>query len=374
MLTPFDDYPIHPSADPIGHTASGDPNHYDRYFFNGHDRDGRFYIGAAMGHYPNRGVIDGAFCLAVDGMQHSLFASGRMPLDRSTSIGPMRIEVLEPMQRIRLVVEPNEHDIEADLVFDARTVAVEEPRQHKVLPDGRLFTDHTRMTQWGAWEGVVRVDDEETVVERQRVPGTKDRSWGVRPVGESTPNNFTSSLPILQAFWLWAPLHFEDGCTHLALHEHTDGSRWLETALMVEPRPAGTEPWEQAGLIECRDIGYEIEWQPGRREIDHASLSFLHPEEGEKTIDLRRHFTFHMRGLGYLHPEWGHGRAHGELEVARESISVTELDQTEPANLHVQTVVEARMGERTGIGVLEQLAIGPHEPTGLTGLLDGYRR
>jgi hypothetical protein len=25
-----------------------------------------------------------------------------------------------------------------------------------------------------------------------------------------------------------------------------------------------------------------------------------------------------------------------------------------------------------GIGVLEQLAFGPHAPTGLTGLLDGY--
>ena len=108
--------------------------------------------------------------------------------------------------------------------------------------------------------------------------------------------------------------------------------------------------------------------------MERASLSFLHPEEGETTIDLRRLFTFHMRGLGYLHPEWGHGRAHGELKVERESISVAQRDQTEPANLHVQTVVEARMGPRSGIGVLEQLAIGPHDPTGLTGLLDGYRR
>ena len=373
MLTPFDDFPIHPSADPIGHPASGDPNHYDRYFFNGHDRDGGFYLGAAMGHYPNRGVIDAAFCLAIDGMQHSLFASGSMPLDRSTTVGPLRIEVLEPMQRIRLVAEPNEHGIEVDLVFDAVTVAVEEPRQHKVLPDGRLITDHTRMTQWGTWEGVVRVDGEETRVEGQRVPRTRDRSWGVRPVGEPTPTNHASSLPVLQAFWLWAPLHFADRSIHLALHEHTDGSRWLETALMVAPRPDGAAPWEQAGLHRCRDIGYEIEWRPNRREIERASLSFLHPEDGETTIDLERCFTFHMRGIGYLHPVWGHGLAHGELETARESISVADLDQTEPTNLHVQTVVRARMGERTGIGVLEQLAIGPHEPTGLTGLLDGHR-
>ena len=49
MLSPFDDYPIHPSADPIAHPATGDPNHYDRYWFNGHQKDGEFYFGAAMG-------------------------------------------------------------------------------------------------------------------------------------------------------------------------------------------------------------------------------------------------------------------------------------------------------------------------------------
>ncbi len=37
MVTPFDDFPIHPSADPITHPATGDPDHYDRCWFNGQD-------------------------------------------------------------------------------------------------------------------------------------------------------------------------------------------------------------------------------------------------------------------------------------------------------------------------------------------------
>ncbi len=371
MLTPYDDFPIHPSAEPLGQTATGDPNHYDRYFFNGTDRDGRFYLGAAMGHYPNRGVIDGAFCFAIDGMQHSLFASGRMPLDRSTRVGPLRIEILEPMQKLRIVVD-DEHGIGVDLTFDARTVAVEEPRQFKRLPDGRMLTDHTRMTQWGAWSGVIRIDGDETRVDPLTTPGMKDRSWGVRPVGDPTPTNFPSGIAVPQAFWLWAPLHFDDRHTHLALHEHPDGTRWLETALVVDPRPAGVQPWTQAGLRRCDDIRYEVEWRPGRREIERAALSFRHPDEGDLRIELERCFTFHMRGIGYLHPEWGHGRSHGELATARESIKVDDLVQTRTENLHVQTVVKARLGAQTGIGVLEQLCIGPHQPTGLTGLLDGF--
>jgi hypothetical protein len=31
------------------------------------------------------------------------------------------------------------------------------------------------------------------------------------------------------------------------------------------------------------------------------------------------------------------------------------------------------MGDREGVGVLEQLAFGPHEPTGLTGMVDGWQ-
>ena len=58
MLTPSDDYPIHQTALPLAHTASADPNHYDRFWFNGYTED--FYFAAGMAVYPNRGIIDGA--------------------------------------------------------------------------------------------------------------------------------------------------------------------------------------------------------------------------------------------------------------------------------------------------------------------------
>ena len=81
VLTPFDDYPIHQTALPLAHPASGDPNHYDRFWFNGYTED--FYFAAGMAVYPNRGIIDGAFAVVHDGVQRSVFASGRIPEDRS---------------------------------------------------------------------------------------------------------------------------------------------------------------------------------------------------------------------------------------------------------------------------------------------------
>ncbi len=371
MLSPFDDFPIHPSADPIAVPATGDPNHYDRYWFNGHQKDGDFYFGAAMGHYPVRGIIDAAFSVVKNGVEHSVFASGAMPADRATRIGPMRIDVLEPMRTIRYRVAPNEHEISCDLTFRAKTVAVEEPRQQLRTPEGFLLTDHTRLTQWGTWEGTVMVDGEGLQIDPADVPGTRDRSWGVRPVGEQL--SYLRQPRPFQIFWLWAPLHFGDRFTHLAFHEHEDGRRWLETALVLSHLPPGAEPWSTAGVRECRGIRYELDWEPGRREIRRAELWFSDPVDGEVHIEVEKLFTFRMRGIGYWHPRWGHGLNHGQIETGRESINLAEIDPLDFSSLHVQNVVRATMGERHGIGVVEQIAIGPHAPSGLSGLFDGYQ-
>jgi len=90
------------------------------------------------------------------------------------------------------------------------------------------------------------------------------------------------------------------------------------------------------------------------------------------TIEFERLFTFRMRGIGYTHPHFSHGSNHGELEVGGESIAIDDFDPTDPSSIHIQTLCKVRMGDKEGVGVLEQLAFGPHEPTGLTGFTDGY--
>jgi hypothetical protein len=74
MLSRFDDYPIHQTPEPLAHRASSDPNAYDRYWWNGVDRDGRFYFGAALGLYPHQQVMDAHFSILRDGEQHALHA------------------------------------------------------------------------------------------------------------------------------------------------------------------------------------------------------------------------------------------------------------------------------------------------------------
>ncbi len=128
VLSSFDDYPVHQASVPIAHTATADANHYDRYFFNGYSLSDDLYFGAAMGLYPNRHVADAAFCVVRRQRQTSVFRSQRAPLDRrdATSLGPIVVDVIEPLRTLRIAVDAPDQGLRADLTFQHRSPAIEE--------------------------------------------------------------------------------------------------------------------------------------------------------------------------------------------------------------------------------------------------------
>src|SRR5687767_11946552 len=148
----------------MAHTATLDANHYDRYFFNGYTHDGGLFFALAMGLYPNRSVADAAFSVVRDGAESSVFASRRAPADRwdATTVGPIRVEVIEPLRTLRIVVDAPDQGLRADLTFDRRSPAVEEP-QFLLRPGVRTLFDYTRLTQFGRWAGWVEIDGEHSL-------------------------------------------------------------------------------------------------------------------------------------------------------------------------------------------------------------------
>ncbi len=358
MLTRADDYPIHQTPEPIAYVATSDRNFYDRYFFNGYARDGGVYFAAALGQYPNRQVMDAAFSVVHRGRQYVVRASCRAGLDRMiTRVGPIAVEIIEPLKRSRLVVPPNPWEISGDLTFTARVPPLEEPRFYRRI-DGRVFMDYTRLTQHVTVEGTLTVAGETIQVTPDRFWGSRDRSWGIRPVGEREAGVPPSAF---QFFWLWSPVNFDDLCTHFDVNDEADGSHWHEAGMMVPMN----------GDVEAmRSVGYNITYQPGTRHARNAEIMLRRPSGEEFVITLKPLYNFFMVGLGYQHPQWGHGMYVGENEVAGESWALADIDPTAPLYLHVQAVCEATLGQRRGIGVLEQLIIGPHAPSGFKEILD----
>jgi hypothetical protein len=376
VLSKFDDYPIHQTAEPVAQPASSDRNVYDRYWFNGYQDDGEFYFGVGSAIYPNLGIMDCGFSIVRDGEQHAFHASRRAPKEPTeTSVGPFRIEVVEPMRRVRVTLDDNATGIAADLTFTARTAAVEEGRQTS-RRDGRLYMDVTRFAQFGRWQGEIRYDGKTVRIDEARVPGTKDRSWGIRPVGAIDPGRAPAEAgAVPQVFFLWAPIHWRDRCTHFGVFEDGDAHRWHSDGAFVPAydSPDAIPGAEDPALERMEAVDHEIEYIPGTRRAARAKIGLVQKSGARTEIELEPLLCFQMKGIGYMHPEWGHGLWKGELAVGGESWKCDALDPLAFDNQHIQLVVRARSGGERGIGVLEQLSFGPHARYGFEKLLDPAR-
>lgn len=373
MLSSYDDLPIHQTADPIAMPATSDRDFYERYWFNGYTTDGGLFFGAAMGIYPHLGIIDGAISVIHDGVQHAFHVSGRATGERgTTAIGPYRVEIDRPMQTLRLVLDSNDTTFSADLHFEGRTACIEEPR-HDIRVGNRRMMDTTRFTQLGRWSGTLRFDGTTIELDRATTLGTKDRSWGWRPVGGgdhrgAPPLSWDGGI-----FFLWAPLHWDDHCTHFQLFEDRHG-RTLHSVGAILPVYDSVDDLpgiEDGGVEHLRLLDHRLTMAPGSRQIREATLSASRATGERVEIELDILATFRMKGIGYSHPEWGHGAWKGELATAEESWKLADVDDTDFFNQHVQHIVRARCGDDTsGVGVLEQNIFGPYAPLGLTGLID----
>lgn len=373
VLNRMDDYPIHQTPEPIAHPASSDPNVYDRTWFNAYNDDGSAYFGLGVAVYPHRGILDAHFSVVqADGRQHCFYASRRAPQERTDmSVGPLRLEIVEPLRQARVIIDDNETGLACDLTFSARTSAIQEARQTLWNRQQKVM-DATRFAQFGRWSGALEHPDGTLQVEDWR--GTKDRSWGVRRVGERVP----IGAPVRPGsfFFLWAPLQWEDHITHAVFFDGPKGE-----ALVREGLTSPLYDSEEAIPDELEDVVdrmatavHRIEYHPGTRLARRAELDLIDLYGGVRSITMDPVLRFQFKGLGYGHPSWGQGMWKGELAIGGESFDPAELDLLQPENIHVQQVVRVSDDSgRSGIGALEQIVIGPYEPAGFTDFFDGAR-
>jgi len=364
MLTKADDFPIHQLPEPIA-TSGTDRNFYDRYFFNGYSPDGSVYFAVALGVYPHLNVMDAAFSVIDSGVQHNLHASRLLNMERmDTKVGPIGVEVVEPLKTLRVRVGENAHGIKADITFHARAPAVEEPRfTYRQGP--RTVMDYTRLTQNGSYEGTIEVAGKRIEIKRNAILGTRDRSWGVRPIGLGDPQGVAPPRAP-QFYWLWSPLNFPERFMLYHNNADGDGTPWNTASVIGE---TGDKP--ALHMASCRS---RIDYKPGTRHAKRCVIETRDAKGGEWRAELTAKYNFYMMGIGYGHPEFSHGRYKGENELMYDSFRTEEVNENLPHFQHIQAFVTATLtgpGVNTnGPGILEQLVIGEFAPHGLKGILD----
>jgi len=357
MLTKGDDFPIHQTPEPIAYAGS-DRNFYDRYFFNAYAPDGSAFLAIAYGVYPALSVADAHIAVVKDGKESCLHASRILGYERmDLAVGPIRIDVLEPLQRLKVTITKTD-GIAGEITFEGRAFPIEEPRF--VRRNGpRLFMDYTRLTQNVRASGWVEVDGQR--IELSGWVGTRDRSWGIRPVGAQDPQP-TPGAGITGFFWQWAPLNFADRSVYFHINADPDGKPW-NTRAVILPDGAGPDGGHHSDVPVM-----ETELVPGTRHAKSGTLT-IPMEQGDATVRIEPQSVFLMRGIGYG-GEWRHGALKGELAVAREDLDCANFDKADMGNLHIQAISKATLSQpgqpdQVGIGVFEQLILGPYRPLGL---------
>lgn len=348
-LSPADDLPIHQVAQPFQRVGTSDRHFYDRYYFNLHGCNDEVFAAFGFANYPNLGVADG-FLVVTDARTHRVVrASRELGADRTdTSVGPLRIEVIEGLRRLRLVCELNDWGVALDAVWEASFPAQLEP-PHFVRQLERVITDTSRYTQTGRWTGTLTVGDRTFTLTPDRWWGGRDRSWGVRPVGEPEPPGIAASLPFAGFMHNWAPMQFEDMELLYFVMEDGNGNRSLEEAVRVWPESAGRAPEELGRPV------HELELRPGTQAVAGGRIRFPEAPGGELVVEFETLIDLYLGvGTGYTGDDgWYHGQWQGELAVEGVAHDLTTKAGHPAIAGAVDALARFRCGDRVGYGVFE---------------------
>jgi len=362
MVGPLDEYPLHQVALPVTWAGSSDRNFYDRCYLNAHDRTGGIFVISGLGYYPNLGTKD-AFVLVRRGeVQTAVHLSDAIDDDRlHQHVNGYRLEVLEPLKKLRVTLDETE-GIAMDVTWEGSFDVLQE-QPHVMRAGSRVTLDAQRFAQVGTWSGSISVDGEEIAMTPDRWVGTRDRSWGIRPVGEAEPAGRPTDPPFEGLWWLYVPMRFDDYAVIMIMQENPDGYRTLNDCTRI---------WKDGRIEQLGWPMVKIHYTSGTRIPTGASITCTTPEgkvlrlEVESLLGVPLHV-----GGGYGGDSgWTHGLWKGPAFSERVTYDVTDPDVAGRVMFgvidHVGRAVCRQQGadDAEGWGLFEHGALGRHDPSG----------
>ena len=366
MVIGADEYPLHQVPLSLEFPASSDRNSYDRYYFNAHDRTGALFFVTGHGIYPNLGTTDAFVSIARNKRHLTIRLSDALGNDRlNPAVGPYRIEVIEPLERLRVSMSETE-GVAFDLGWTGAFPAIDEP-SHVLRQGGKVILDAMRFAQLGTWEGQITIDGDRYEVTPDIWLGTRDRSWGIRPSGAAEPAGRWADEPDdrFGFYWVYMPLLFEDHAVIVILQEDGDGTRTLNAATRVWSKESGRAP-EQLGWPQV-----EVTYQSGTR-IPERAVVTAHERDGTPLrykVDCRGWLALNCGG-GYGGDwTWNHGQWKGRDFVERYEVDCNDPNMAAMATFGVvEHIARVTCNGQEGFGMFEHGTFGRHDPSGFADL------
>jgi hypothetical protein len=368
-LHPIDDLPFHQAPTPFNVVGTSDVHFNDGYWFATYTDD--LYLAVGLRVHPNMNVFDGFVGVSTHGRQRTArFSRPLRPAYDSLELGPLRLEIREPMRRLGLTLTESPADIAFDLEFDAVSPPfLETPSRHYKF--GHLINDLVRYIQVGRTSGSVTTPAGTRTVETWHA--IRDHSWGVR--ASMGPRTWHGGIAgpdeerDPRRFRLWVPFEVEDHAGFFHLHEDGDGNPLDTEGRLWFPDGSSVE------VVACR---HELRYHEGTHNPSGGTFVLTDDRGHERRYELGGSSTpADVQGFGYYagwHDRENPGTYRGDDLVAEHDDY--EADPTRPDGGPPRIPAAKRVGPTefpspltgpggaTGMAHFEHYVLGPYRRYG----------
>lgn len=323
-ISKWDEYLIHQSYDTIDTGVD-----VDRLYVACHDPAGDLHVAVGLGAYSESKVMDGFVVVRHKTTQCNLRLSRQLHGDRAdTRIGPLTVEVIEPLERWGVYLSDNDYGITCSMEFEGRSAPY--------LSRSSSFP-FMHYNQPGRCVGKVGIDGRDIKIDG--LIGARDRSWR-QHMGPQTGGRG----PWPGHFWMMA--QFSD-CS-LSLHG---------VPVWQGPRPDfhGALLYDNGSVIPVNEVRHRVEFLPGVRSVSNVELLLRCADGKERRVIATPKSSALYIGTGAAYEQQGLDK--GALSIEGERWNVSQ--PADVGSLHFggtgmsEFVADFNVDGQPGIGILE---------------------
>jgi len=370
MLTKADEYPYHQIAGTFATVATSDKRWNDGHYICLCDDAGEVALIATVRLYQNNDVLDGFICIRHEGKQYNLRASRRLRPDiDSFGVGPLRMDIVEPMEKMRLVLEDNEYGISCDILCTTTLAPYEDPvHVHRV--DGILHSERAVYEIVGTCEGRVTIGDKQIQLSNEHSTCFRNHSWGVM-TGRGVPKDF--GAPSKKPFFIpglrnWVLFHMPNHGGFYTFHENKKGERQSTEAKILLTD----------GALEVLSVKHDLKFYEGTTRLKSGTFTMLDENDQQRVYEIEDMGWVYCQGGGYFggfNDGLGQGVWRGECHIEGEvwdtshPVKVVTSEGEEKIFDHAwaESFVRIRSDGQIGYAHFESVTLGSYEPYSLVG-------
>lgn len=389
MLSPYDELPVHQTAQPVSVVVDTSTGFDDGYYFGAFSAEEQTFCFQGLRISPNTDLVGGYVGLQRGGRQRTVRFSRTWRDDCATSVGPYQISIIAPYRHIRLELAPNDSGLACALNWYGAAPAYLEAH-HLATNRGRPTTNQSRYSQAGTVQGWIEIDGERIDVAPPNWYGSRDHSWGLyfeRPPLAPNPALLPPPAPegTARAMRFWTLFGSGALSGFYAIHEDADGRQVLMNDTF------GT-PFEGRLSVNWDDETYELmagrcelELVSGTRLLRHGRVVLLDSAGGQWVQEVQPAcLPWVTSTIGYQPGSWRDGGSmrtyhgpgvsveHDEIDISRQPFDHRQHDGTWQRGLIGKeylvrtrtTSPDGRVSE--GCGQTELFLDGRYAPLGLT--------